>query len=92
MTPTRRSGAAERSLRGAAVVEPLSLLVLLGNLVSVHLPGVAAAVGPVHGTAYLVGIAATWAGGYPRRTRVLAWVPGVGALLAARIAASSPPS
>lgn len=75
---------ARTALRAAAVVEPVSLLVLLGNLATAHASGVAAAVGPLHGSAYLVGIGATWAAGCSRRARWLAWVPGVGALLAAR--------
>jgi hypothetical protein len=66
----------------AAVVEALSLLILFGNLATAHHPAVAAAVGPLHGTAYLVVILLTWTGGYARRTRLLAVVPGIGGLLA----------
>ncbi len=75
------------ALRTAAVVEPLTLLVLLVNLATVHAGGVAAAVGPLHGTAYLVAIAATWAGDHPTRVRLLAWIPAVGAALAVRAGA-----
>lgn len=76
-----------QALRAAAVVEPLTLLALLVNLATVHADGLASALGPLHGTAYLVAIAATWAGGLRRRARLLALVPGVGALLAARVPA-----
>ncbi len=79
-----------RALRVAALVEPLSLLVLLVNLATVHADGVAALAGPTHGTAYLVGIVATLAGPSTARARVLAWVPAVGALLAARCAPPGP--
>lgn len=75
---------ADRALRAAAVVEPLSLVVLLVNLATVHVEAVASVAGPTHGTAYLVGIGATWAGGASSRARLLAWVPAVGALLALR--------
>jgi hypothetical protein len=74
-----------RALRIAAVVEPLTLLVLVVNLATVHADGVASALGPLHGTAYLVAIASTWAGAFPRRARLLALIPGFGALLAARV-------
>lgn len=90
MAPAGGAPAAGRSLWVAAAVEATSLLVLLANLATVHLPGVAAALGPVHGTAYLAGIALAWTGGYPLRTRLLALVPGVGALLAARQADARP--
>jgi hypothetical protein len=74
----------DRVLRLAAVAEPLTLLVLLANLATAHVEAVAAAVGPLHGTAYLAAILATWAGDHSRAARLLALVPGVGALLAVR--------
>lgn len=66
-----------RLLRTAAVVELVSLLLLLANLATVHWPPVAALLGPVHGCAYLFVIGAAPG----RRRRLTALVPGVGGLL-----------
>jgi uncharacterized protein DUF3817 len=71
-------------LRIAARVEALSLLVLLLNLATVHIPSVATLVGPLHGCAYLLVIGATVNASRRRRPRLLAVVPGVGGLLAER--------
>ncbi|QEV18550.1 hypothetical protein [Streptomyces alboniger] len=75
-----------RALRLAATAEALSLALLLGNLLTVHAPALSALLGPLHGTAYLVVIAATWtvpsAGAPGARWRAL--VPGAGGLLALR--------
>jgi hypothetical protein len=71
-------------LRIAARVEAASLLILLVNLATVHVPPVAALIGPVHGCAYLFVIGATLQVSRDRRTRLLALVPGVGGLLADR--------
>ena len=49
-----RSSSSRRVFGVVAAVEALTLLVLVLNLVTVHLPGVAAALGPVHGSAYLI--------------------------------------
>ncbi|MEO3749938.1 hypothetical protein [Streptomyces sp. B6B3] len=68
-----------RALRLAAVVEAGSLVVLLANLATVHVPAVASLVGPVHGMAYLVAIATA-----PPGARWRAVIPGIGGLLAAR--------
>ena len=86
---TEASDVARRSLRIAAIVEPVSLLVLVVNLATVHVPAVASLVGPIHGTIYLVAIAATWTGGFPRRVRLWAWPPVIGALVAMRVASAS---
>jgi hypothetical protein len=70
-------------LRISAAVELLSLAVLLGNLATAHVPAVAALAGPIHGCAYLFTIIATVRD--PRRTPatvVVAFLPGVGGLLA----------
>ena len=75
----------------AAVVEGVSLAALLINLAAGDNQGIAAAVGPLHGTAYLISIALTWAGGYPRRARLLALIPGIGGLLATRAGTSNLP-
>ena len=72
-------------LRIAATVEFVSLLVLLANLATVHLPAVSSLAGPVHGCAYLFAVVAVARD--PRRTPAavaLALLPGVGALLAVR--------
>ncbi|GAA5168645.1 MULTISPECIES: hypothetical protein [Amycolatopsis] len=71
-------------MRTVALVEALSLLVLLGNLATVHVPQVAAIVGPLHGTAYLAGIALACARSHDVRTRLLSLIPAVGAFLASR--------
>lgn len=88
MTPPADGGTSWlRWLRVVAVLEPLTLLVLVGNLATVHVAALAAALGPVHGTLYLAGIALAWAAALPRRSRLLAVVPAVGAWLATRAAA-----
>lgn len=73
-----------RTLRIAAGAEAVSLAALLGNLLSTHTQAITALVGPLHGTAYLVVIAATWmtppAASSGARWRAL--IPGVGGLLA----------
>lgn len=69
----------------AAVMELLSLAVLLVNLATVHLPQITSLGGPVHGCAYLfVVILTAWYPRASRRARLLALVPGVGGLLALR--------
>lgn len=67
-----------------AAVEAFTLLVLLVNVAAVHLPGLAAGVGPVHGSAYLIAIALALSGPFSRRSRMLTFIPGIGALLAVR--------
>ncbi|WP_046471881.1 hypothetical protein [Allosalinactinospora lopnorensis] len=76
---------ARRPLRIAATVEFASLLVLLINLATVHLPEVSSLAGPVHGCAYLVSAIA--AARDPRGTigvTAMALVPGIGGMLALR--------
>jgi uncharacterized protein DUF3817 len=73
-----------RWLATASVVEAVSLVVLLVNRVSVHLPAVTSAVGPLHGFAYLATIATAFLVPLATRTRLLTLVPGVGGLLALR--------
>jgi hypothetical protein len=71
--------------RVAATVELVSLLVLLVNLATVHLPAVSSLCGPVHGCAYLFVVVATSRNpAAATATKVLAWVPGIGGLLVAR--------
>jgi len=78
-----------RWLRVAAVVEAVTLAVLLLNRLTVGADPVAGLVGPVHGSAYLAVIALAWLGGLPRRARLLALVPGIGGLLADRAATAA---
>jgi hypothetical protein len=76
-------------LRVAALVEVVSLAVLLGNLVTAHLDVVAGIVGPLHGAAYVSVIATTLLLPVRSAVRVRALLPGIGGLLrpAARSAA-----
>lgn len=75
----------DRVLGWAALVEILSLGVLLVNLATSHLKAITSAVGPVHGTAYLtVIVAAFMVSAATRGTRLLALVPGIGGYLALR--------
>ena len=83
---------AARRLAVAAAVETASLVVLLANLATVHVPAVASAVGPVHGFCWLVVIALTWQLPLPRRRRWLAVVPAVGGLLVLRSLRRAPAS
>lgn len=72
-------------LRIAATVELVSLVVLLLNLATVHLPALASLLGPVHGCAYLVAIALTVnRAGWRSRAAALCLVPAVGGWLAVR--------
>jgi hypothetical protein len=74
-----------RLLRIAAALEAVTLVVLLLNLATVHVPGVASLLGPVHGAAYLTAIVAVLLHeGAPSVARWWAVVPGVGGLLAVR--------
>ena len=71
-------------LRISARVEAASLALLLLNLVTVHWAPVASLLGPVHGCAYLFVIGAALYGARDVRARRLAFVPGIGGLLAER--------
>lgn len=73
-----------RALAAAAAVETLSLAVLLANLATLHVPSVAAALGPVHGFCYLVVVALSWQLPAPLGVRALSLVPAVGGLLVLR--------
>ncbi|MCZ2821677.1 hypothetical protein O2V63_15130 [Modestobacter sp. VKM Ac-2977] len=84
-----------RWLTVAAAVETASLVLLLTNLATVHLPAVASALGPVHGFCYLVVIVLAWQLPVPTRVRLRALVPAIGGLLVLRLwhrAASRPAS
>ncbi|MFF5896836.1 DUF3817 domain-containing protein [Streptomyces argenteolus] len=74
-----------RLLRISARAELVSLLVLLVNLATAHLPAVSSLMGPTHGCAYLfVVIATARTAGASRRMKLYSLVPGVGGLLALR--------
>lgn len=65
-----------RVLSVLSVLELVSVLVLLGNLVTVHDEVVASALGPLHGALYLaVAVTALFGRGLTARTRVFAVIP-----------------
>lgn len=78
-----RSDTAQWWLPAVAVLETISLLVLVLNLVTANDRGLAAALGPVHGTLYLLAITLTFVQHASTRARALAFIPAVGAPLAA---------
>jgi hypothetical protein len=74
-----------RALRLLGAVELVSVLILFGNLATVHDEAVASAVGPLHGMVYLAVVVAALAVARGRhRIWLLALVPAVGGLLADR--------
>ncbi|GGT93051.1 DUF3817 domain-containing protein [Streptomyces coeruleorubidus] len=76
---------ARRPLRVAATVELVSLIVLLTNLFTVHVPAIASLTGPVHGCAYLFSIGAVIRDRQRTTAAVaLAVIPGIGGMLALR--------
>lgn len=69
-----------------AATELATLLVLLVNLATVHVPVVATILGPLHGCAYLAVIIGTAMRAGPLRLpTLLSVVPGVGGALAVAI-------
>ena len=81
-----------RWLRISAAAEAASLLLLLVNLVTVHLEVVTSLAGPVHGLAWLATIAIAFLTPTPPTARWTSVVPGVGGLLAVRLAARAHPA
>ncbi|MER6826362.1 hypothetical protein ABT352_10275 [Streptosporangium sp. NPDC000563] len=76
-----------RILRIVGTVELVTLVLMLTNIVTVHLPEVSRVLGPVHGLAYTATvITAILVMGGRRRVWGLALVPGIGGLLASRAA------
>jgi hypothetical protein len=68
-----------RVLEVLSVLELASIAALFGNLLTAHLPGLASALGPVHGALYLaVAVTALLGRGLLLRTRLLALVPLLG--------------
>jgi hypothetical protein len=78
-----------RLLTAAAAVELLTLVVLLVNLGTVHVPVVATVLGPLHGCAYLTAIVGAAVRTGLSRVTLLCFVPGVGASLAVVLLRSS---
>ncbi|MCP3804083.1 hypothetical protein NLX83_32910 [Allokutzneria sp. A3M-2-11 16] len=77
------------ALRTPAMVEAVSLVVLLANLATAHHPMISSITGPVHGFAYvMVVVVALLREGTPPRARLAALVPGVGGLIALRMITS----
>ena len=77
------------TLRVLGAVELVSVLVLFGNLATVHDEAVASAVGPLHGMVYLaVVVTALAVARWRHRVWLLGLVPAVGGLLAERAARS----
>jgi hypothetical protein len=78
-----------RTLQIVGTVELVTLLLMLANIVTVHLPEVSRTLGPVHGLAYTATvITAALVMGGRQRVWMLALIPGIGGLLAARAASS----
>jgi hypothetical protein len=76
-----------RILQIAGTVELVTLVLMLVNIVTVHLPEASRVLGPVHGLAYTVTvITAILVMGGRRRVWLLAFIPGIGGLLASRAA------
>ncbi|RZQ62419.1 DUF3817 domain-containing protein [Amycolatopsis suaedae] len=76
-----------QALKAVSVAELATLVVLLANVATVHLPVVSSLFGPLHGSAYLATIALTWVAGCPGRGKAMALIPGIGGLLVVRTAA-----
>ncbi|MGJ6124401.1 hypothetical protein QN239_17700 [Mycolicibacterium sp. Y3] len=65
-----------RALSALSALELISVLVLLGNLATVHDPAVTRILGPLHGALYLtVVVTAVLGRGLAMRTRIGALVP-----------------
>jgi hypothetical protein len=78
---------ARSALRVIGVIECLTLLVLLANLVTAHRPEISSVAGPVHGLCYTAAIiAAALVSGGRHRVWLLALIPGIGGLLASKAA------
>lgn len=80
-----------RILEIIGAVELATLVLMLGNIVTVHQPEVSQVLGPVHGLAYTATvIAAALVMSGRHRIWLLALIPGIGGLLAARAADRQP--
>jgi hypothetical protein len=73
------------------VVETVTLVVLLVNLMTAHHEGLTSTVGPIHGLLYVaVIIVALLMPGLSNRTRLIAAIPAIGAPWAARLMRREP--
>jgi hypothetical protein len=80
-------------LKLAAAAEAVSVTLLFANLLTVHWPTASSALGPTHGTAYLVTVAtALTTANAPARAKWLSFVPAVGGYLALRVLRSHVPA
>jgi hypothetical protein len=70
-----------RGLHALALVEALSLLALVGNLLTVGDDDLPALLGPLHGLCWLLVIALSFGLGLPRRTAWWSVLPGAGGLV-----------
>ncbi|WP_409185853.1 hypothetical protein F9C11_17060 [Amycolatopsis sp. VS8301801F10] len=76
-----------RILEIIGAVELVTLVLMLGNVVTVHQPTVSGVLGPIHGLAYMgtvIGAVLVMEGRH--RVWLLALIPGIGGLLSARAA------
>ncbi|WP_248958099.1 hypothetical protein [Sphaerisporangium perillae] len=74
-----------RPLRLAARAEAVTLVLLLLNVATAHVPQISSLLGPSHGCAYLFVVAATLrAPAADGMAKALALIPGIGGLLALR--------
>ncbi|MER7011037.1 hypothetical protein ABT324_06365 [Saccharopolyspora sp. NPDC000359] len=74
-----------RTLRISTAAETATLALLLINLATVHVSAMSSLLGPLHGMAYLLVIAATFLVPAPPSARWLAVIPGINGLLARRL-------
>jgi len=78
-----------RILQLVGAVELVTLLLMLVNIATVHLAEVSRVLGPVHGLAYTATvITAFLVRGGAHRVWLLALIPGIGGLLASRVASA----
>ncbi|SCE52827.1 hypothetical protein GA0115242_14752 [Streptomyces sp. SolWspMP-5a-2] len=82
-----------RHLRIVAHAEPISLIVMLANIFTIHLKPISSAMGPTHGCAYLFVVIATWRfQNTPARPRSWPWFPApTGSSLCDNFTAVLPP-
>ncbi|WP_020076371.1 hypothetical protein [Cryocola sp. 340MFSha3.1] len=79
-----------RILQIVGTIELATLVVLLANLVTVHLPELSRVLGPVHGLAYTgTVITAVLLSKGRHRVWLFSLIPGVGGLLASRTASAA---
>ena len=77
----------KRVLQFVGAVELSTLVLMLANLFTVHLPAISSILGPLHGLAYTATVLVAFlVRGGRHRVWLLALVPGIGGLLASRAA------